>query len=249
MRATLSDPAPRVARCKRCPRPWRVRAFVPFTRSVAYALHEIGAPTERRSPMTFKQIGLVLALAMGAPGLAAAQQQQPQPQPQPQPQQQPQQQQQAQQQPSDAGQKLIQELHTSNQMEILTGTLAEERAQSKEVKQFARTLSKEHQKNDKQLTQMAKKQGVTLKPEMSDEQKESFEQLFQAQGPEFDRQFLQVQQQAHERTIQQLQQAQDEVQDPKLQAMIKQTLPALQKHHKEANRLMMKIEQQGQKKG
>ena len=198
--------------------------------------------------MTFKQIGLVLALAMGAPGLALAQQQQPQQQPEQQQQQQ-QQQAQQQQQPTDAGQKLIQELHTNNQVEILTGKLAEDRAQSREVKKFARTLAQEHQKNDKQLTQMAKKQGVTLKPEMNDEQKESFEQLFQAQGPEFDRQFLEMQQQAHERTIQQLQEARDEVQDPKLQAMIKQTLPALQKHHKEANRLMMKMEQQGQKKG
>lgn len=57
---------------------------------------------------------------------------------------------------------VLRELHALNQGEIESGRLAEQRAQSGDVKEFAKTMVRDHSEADRKLTDYAKRNGIDL---------------------------------------------------------------------------------------
>ena len=202
--------------------------------------------------MKFTHIGMMFAL-VGAPGLAMAQQQQP-----PMPGHEGhtvEQHQQLQQQLSQTERKTVAKLHKSNQKEIQAAQIGVERAQSPEVREFAQQVLRDHQQNDQRLMQMAQERGIslTMPGERTEKQRteewraqQQLAQLQQAEGAEFDRQFLQLMAESHGKSANMLRQARQNVEDPAVSSIVRQSLPVIQRHEMRANSLRRHIEQQQQ---
>src|SRR5689334_6150049 len=58
--------------------------------------------------------------------------------------------------------EVLSKLHHSNQMEVAAGKLAQEKAQSKDVKNFGKTLVTDHSAADKKVMALAKSEKIDL---------------------------------------------------------------------------------------
>jgi putative membrane protein len=147
----------------------------------------------------------------------------------------------------------LMKLHASNMAEIQMAQLAQDRAQSKEVKQFAQHILKDHQAADKKVMDHAKMHNVDMQmamndPELQRMQKESQDQLTQLQaltGAEFDRQYVTINVQAHEKTIAMVTEADNMFGDRKEGKIFGAMLPKLKQHREHAQRLMDKDMKRG----
>jgi putative membrane protein len=144
-------------------------------------------------------------------------------------------------------QQLLSQMHHVDQMEIQFGRLAEANSQSKAVRNFGKRLVKDHEKLDKKITAFAKKNSVQLieptptnQAQQAETQREmtALQQLRGLQGPEFDKEFLSTMVQGHSYTLGQLQNEEGNIQNRQLKNLVKQSLPLLEQHRREANRLL-----------
>lgn len=90
-----------------------------------------------------------------------------------------------------ADERMMKQLAQSHLSEIALGKLAQEKAQSNEVKSFAKKMLDDHTKAHDELKQLAQSKGVSL-PAEADRQQQSVEKKLAALSPEkFDRQYMQ----------------------------------------------------------
>jgi putative membrane protein len=138
----------------------------------------------------------------------------------------------------------IQELHLANQSEVQLGELGVQNAQSPEVKEYARMLKEDHQKNDEQLQQLAQTMGVNLQGEkFQKKQKEAQEHLSdlqKKQGKEFDKEFMSHMVKDHKKDVKEVEKAAKEARkqnQTQLASFLETTHTGLQGHLQEAQRI------------
>jgi putative membrane protein len=131
----------------------------------------------------------------------------------------------------------IKDAAQGNMAEMAMGRMAETKAQSADVKQFAQKLVTDHGKAQDQLGQVAQKQNVTLPKELADKHRQDAQRLEKMQGAEFDRAFMAHMVQDHQKDVQKYQQAQKDIKDQQVTAYITATLPVLQQHLTMAQKL------------
>jgi putative membrane protein len=137
-------------------------------------------------------------------------------------------------------------VHHVNQMEIDMGKVAQTRGSTQGVKDYGKMLVKDHQAADKDLMALAKKNHATIpafkptdeadKKEMQDE-KQMAAHVKTLKGAEFDKEFLTMMVEGHEKVLAKLDTAMGTVQNPDLQTYLKDLKPALQKHADQARDL------------
>jgi putative membrane protein len=76
--------------------------------------------------------------------------------------------------------------------EVPAGEMAQEQAASNKVKQVGATIAEQHQALDVQVGAVARKLGVTLPDQLSEQQQGWLDDLATKYGPEFDRTFVQL---------------------------------------------------------
>jgi putative membrane protein len=131
-------------------------------------------------------------------------------------------------------------LHQADRMEIHMGTLAQEKGSTGDVQSYGKMLASDHQDNDKKVTDLAAKEGITLKsakPGMMD--KMEMKHLKSLSGSDFDRTFAKKMIDGHQKNIALLQSA--STQKTPLPNDVRQlmgdTLPTLQKHLETAQKI------------
>jgi len=102
--------------------------------------------------------------------------------------------------------ELVNKIHAINAHEIDMAKLAEASAASKDVKDYAKKLIKDHQDADKKLTDTAKKLGIQVSTigtdmERNNEHTSMAEKLKSYTGPDFDRHFLIAMQKGHDDAV------------------------------------------------
>lgn len=123
--------------------------------------------------------------------------------------------------------------------EITVGQLAQQRAQSQDVKNFAATLVQDHQQAKQQAVALAQQMGVTPTEQTTPEAKDMMRKLESLNGEAFDRQFVMGMVKDHKKDIREFQQeAKGKGEVAQLAA---QTLPTLQKHLDIAERLQQQM--------
>jgi putative membrane protein len=184
----------------------------------------------------FRLAGTVLvtgALALPAAGVLAADEQKPS--------QQQSSQQQSGQQPSDAS---VQRAKLSEQdreflvkaaqggmLEVEAARLAQERASSAEVKEFAQTLLKDHQAANEKLQRIAADKGIALPKALDAKHKDELKKLSEARGEDFDRKFIQrMGLQDHKKDISMFEKQAKQGKDAQLKNFAEQSVPTLRKH-------------------
>jgi len=122
--------------------------------------------------------------------------------------------------------------------EVESSKLAQQKASSAQVKEFAKRMIDDHTKTNAELEKLATAKGVQLPKEPDAAQKSKMQALSALSGAEFDRQYVdQMGVTAHEQTIALFQRGASNARDPDLKAFASKTLPALQ-HHLEMARAL-----------
>jgi putative membrane protein len=153
----------------------------------------------------------------------------------------------------------IAKVHQANQKEVEMAQMALDKANSAKVKAYARKLLNDHQAADKKLMTYAEKKGVDLsKAEAksagnapgattaagtsatagsANASDEAHRRLQSATGADFDREFVNVMLDEHDKAIDLVKSARDSVTDKQLRSQLGAMLPKLEQHRKMARDL------------
>jgi putative membrane protein len=144
---------------------------------------------------------------------------------------------------------ILGELHMANQAEIEMGKLAEQKAQSKEVKNFGKHMVKAHTGMDKDLQSWAKKHQVTVAPPSQDDSHQAELQKMQQtkqrlqglSGAEFDRAYMQAMAEDHANDLNKVRTFEQEATDKSLQKLLEKARKEIAEHKKDADKLVEKL--------
>lgn len=142
---------------------------------------------------------------------------------------------------SQEGKDFIMKAARGNTAEVSLGRLARERAVNKDVRDFADRMVKDHGKFNEELTSLARKKGVTLPLDMSEEARAEISKLQGLSGVEVDREYMNFMVSDHQKDVDAYQQALTQIKDPELQKWTQKTLPILQGHLREATKINEKL--------
>jgi putative membrane protein len=114
--------------------------------------------------------------------------------------------------------------------EVELGRLAESRGSSAQVRDFGRMMVQQHTQANQELMAIAQKTGMTPPTALTPAAQAAQMRLQQAQGQEFDRQYLEHQASDHlaQRTMFQF--AASNAKNPDLRAFAQKTLPVVERH-------------------
>lgn len=123
------------------------------------------------------------------------------------------------------------------QAEVTFSTLALQRAQSPEVRQFAQRMVDDHSKANQQLMDLAKTKDVKLSGTLTKDAKQVENRLSGLSGVAFDREYMKDMVNDHEKTAAKFQQEAKNGKDPEVQQFAAQTLPIIEDHLKQARQV------------
>jgi putative membrane protein len=142
--------------------------------------------------------------------------------------------------------QVIAHYHAVNLLEIDLGKAAKMKGSSQAVKEYGTMLVKDHTDADKQLKDLAKKTGQTIpaekpatdadKQEMADTKKMAA-QLKTKKGADFDKMYLQMMVDGHDKELAKIDTKVGEVQNNELAEMLRGIKPTLQHHADQAREL------------
>ena len=124
----------------------------------------------------------------------------------------------------------------SNMAEIEATRLAQEKASSNEVKEFARKLEQDHQKTSEKLKALAQQKNVDLPTDMG-KHAQMVEKVRGLSGDKFDKEFMKMQVSHHKKDVGAFQKQTDRSMDSDVKSFASATLPTLQQHLQEAQQL------------
>jgi len=126
---------------------------------------------------------------------------------------------------------------TANNAEIEVGKLAERRASSNEVKDYANMLVKDHKTANDKLGGLIKTRKVGVVAGFEKETRDEINRLSNLNGKDFDRAFLDHMIQDHKKAISIFENQAKNGKEEDIRAYAKEMLPDLQKHLKKAEEL------------
>jgi putative membrane protein len=125
--------------------------------------------------------------------------------------------------------KFLMETARGGMAEVRLAQLAQQKASSEEVKQFARQLEQDHTKANEQLKAIAQERGVQLPTDLGQHQK-IVDMLNNQSGEAFDREFMKAQVKHHKKDISEFRKATNKSMDSDLRNFASSTLPTLESH-------------------
>lgn len=136
---------------------------------------------------------------------------------------------------SQSDERMMKQIAEANLAEISAGKIAQDKAQSDEVKSFAKKMVDDHTKALDDLKQLAQSKGVTL-PNEPDKQHMAMEKKLQAlSGEKFDKQYLQQSgDRAHKETHRLLQRASSRAEDSDLKNYASKVIATVESHQQMA---------------
>ena len=134
----------------------------------------------------------------------------------------------------------------SNDAEVASSRLAQTKATNAQVKAFARQMVTEHTAMQKEGQQIGKAlamegTGTQASHDKMEMKQDNLSDLEGKSGADFDRAYMDMQVQAHERTLTELQQYQNMAQHAQLKQMITKAIPAVQGHLQKAQQLRQQL--------
>jgi putative membrane protein len=132
---------------------------------------------------------------------------------------------------------------TGGMMEVELGRLAQEKGQSKDVKDFGAMMATDHAKANEELKTIAATQNITLPTTLGEDQQKHVNDLSKLSGAEFDKKYVSLMVDDHKEDIDLFKKAaEDDKTNPAVKSFASKTLPTLQKHLDEINAIDKKID-------
>lgn len=127
-------------------------------------------------------------------------------------------------------------------LEVELGRLAQEKAQSKEVKDFGAMMVTDHSKANDELKALATLKNITLPATLGEDMQKHVNDLTKLSGKEFDKKYVSLMVDDHKEDIDLFKKtADDDKTDAAVKAFAAKTLPTLQKHLEHITALDKKI--------
>ncbi|MFN2529876.1 MAG: DUF4142 domain-containing protein [Pyrinomonadaceae bacterium] len=125
--------------------------------------------------------------------------------------------------------------------EVELGRLAAQKGQSADVKRFGQRMVMDHTKANNEVKQLAKSKSVTLPAELTAEQKANRDRLNKLSGADFDREYITLMVEDHDKAVSAFQDEAQSGSDAEIKAFATKTLPTLQEHQRMAKDIRDKI--------
>ena len=127
--------------------------------------------------------------------------------------------------------KFLEKAAVSGMLEIEASKLAQERAQSQEVKDFAKMMVTDHTKVDEELKALAGSKNVKLPAELPRGERNTVKDLSEKSGHDFDEEYAEeIAVDAHEDAVDEFKDAAEDAKDADVKAFAAKHLPALEQH-------------------
>jgi putative membrane protein len=131
---------------------------------------------------------------------------------------------------SNADRSFIEQAASSGTAAVQTAQLAQQRASSSQVKQFANRIIADHTQANVELLQIAQDQNMTLPEQPSAKDASSYRRLVGLNGTAFDQAYAQAEVSDHQQNIALFRKEAQSGQDPALKSFAQKTLPLLVQH-------------------
>jgi putative membrane protein len=125
----------------------------------------------------------------------------------------------------------------AQQVEILFGGLAAQRAGDERIKRFGARMVEDHTKASIELRQLASKTGLSPAADLNEEQERQQQALLKLSGPPFDRTYMSLMVREHAKVVKQFEKAAFGADNQEIQHWAAGSLPLLNEHHQEARAL------------
>jgi putative membrane protein len=136
-----------------------------------------------------------------------------------------------------ADQKFMMEAAQGGMMEVQLAQLAQQKASSEEVKEFAKTLEQDHSKANDELKALAQQKNVSLPTEIGAKHQSEVAKLQNMSGEQFDRAYMKMMVDDHKKDVSKFQKESDRAMDSHVKEFAAKTLPTLQSHLQKAQEL------------
>jgi putative membrane protein len=121
--------------------------------------------------------------------------------------------------------------------EVELGQLAQQNGQSAEVKAFGKRMVDDHSKANDQLKQLASQKGVSLPTSLNAKDQATKDKLSKMQGAAFDKAYMKDMVADHKQDVAEFKHESMAAHDPELKSWAGQTLPTLESHLQEAEKI------------
>jgi len=132
--------------------------------------------------------------------------------------------------------------------EVQLGKLARERAESDEVKDFAKRMVDDHTKANDELAKIAQKKNVAMPKQLDAKHRALYDRLEKLSGKEFDRAFMDAMLSDHRQAVADFQQA-AKSSDSDVREFASRTLPTLEHHLASAQQIERTVASSGKGAG
>ncbi len=139
--------------------------------------------------------------------------------------------------PDAADRSFMDKASRANMAEVQLGQLAEQNAQSLEVKDFGKRMVTDHTNAENQLKQLAEKQNFTLPSKLSATDQATKNRLEKLHGAAFDKAYMHDMVRDHEHDVAEFRRDEQNIKDTQLKDWVINTLPTLDSHLTEAKKV------------
>lgn len=115
-------------------------------------------------------------------------------------------------------------------MEVELGKMAQQKASNSRVKNFGTMMVDDHSKANDELKQIASSKGIQIPSTLDDEAQKEMDELNKKSGAEFDKAYMKLMVDDHQKDVDEFKEASEKLQDTTLKGFAYRTLPVLQKH-------------------
>jgi putative membrane protein len=126
--------------------------------------------------------------------------------------------------------KFIEKAAQGGMAEIELGKLAQQKAASDQVKQFASRIVDDHSKANEQLKQIASSKGVAIPSDLDRSTRREIEKLQKLSGAKFDREYMELMVSDHKKDVKEFQAEAKSAKDSDIKNFASSTLPTLEQH-------------------
>jgi len=143
--------------------------------------------------------------------------------------------------PDTADQQFMKQAAIGDMAEIQLGQMAQAKATDPKVKSFGERMVKDHSTADDLLKNLAQQQHVSVTADLDPQHKNEQSMLSNKSGSEFDKDYIRLMVHNHQKTIQKFKHEAASSTDPTLKAFARNTLPTLQSHLQEAQKIQSEL--------
>jgi putative membrane protein len=137
-------------------------------------------------------------------------------------------------------QEFITKAAQGSMMEIQLAQMAQEKAASEEVKDYAKKLEQDHKKANDQLKEIASERGVDVPQDLGSHAK-TMDKFSKLSGEEFDKAYIRSQVKDHKKDIKLFQKQANRGMDSSVKEFAENTVPVLQEHLRMAQQLQSSV--------